>query len=160
MAAGLFLLLGCSERPSRWTVDVSFSEALTVGADEYRKANGLSPGEHVEVVLIYRLAASDGRYPNFETLRQKAPVLETRDSAVIGGLFQAAEKAEGWLDCIGNSKPVEYYIAAFDPALLRVGVFRSRLCATSRGMQATVVPAGNASVHASRQLAAFLDKID
>lgn len=158
----LVALGGCSEPAVLWVEDAPFSEALTSIAPTYQKINGVSASEYVDVVVIYRLNEEDSPHPNLSTLRGKAPVFESRDRGTVRQLLEAAaSKVDGPKSCLSQSgdTDTQYYVAAFDRGLMRVGSFRSRICEVKGEQFATVQPTGGAAIYLSRELADVLDAV-
>lgn len=159
--AALSALVACSERTTLWVEDIPFSEGLTAVAETYEKANGISAAEYVDAVVIYQLDAGDGRHPNLSTLRRKTPVYESRDPETVRRLLgAAASEVNGPDACLTGSGPgAQYYVAAYDRVLMRVGSFRSQICETENRRFATVRPTGGAAIYLSNELAGVLDEL-
>ena len=129
-------------------------------ADTYEKVNGVSAAEYVDAIMIYRLDEGDGRYPNLSTLRGKTPVYESRDPRIIRRLLVAvASEVDGPNACLTQQGGAQYYVAAFDRGLMRVGSFRSHICETASARFASVRPIGGASIYLSSELADVLDAL-
>jgi hypothetical protein len=152
-ALGVFV--ACSESSTVWVEDIPFSEALTVVADTYKKVNGVPATDDVDAVVIYRLDETDGRHPNLSTLRWKMPAYESRDKGTIRRLLDAAAaEAHGPSVCLRTSGgDPQYYVAAYDHVLMRVGSFRVTVCEADSGRFATIQPTGGAGIYLSKDLA-------
>jgi len=157
----LGVLGACSESNVLWMEDIPFSEGLTVVADTYKRINGISAAEYVDTVVIYRLNEGDGRHPNLSTLRGKMPAYETRDLGTVRRLLEAAAaEANGPNACLTESSgSAQYYVAAYDRVLMRVGSFRVAICEAGGERFATVRPTGGAAIYLSRDLADVLGTV-
>ena len=151
-SVALFLLqplAGCGQVPAVPSIDVRYSEFLSVLGDNYRAISGTDSASTVAVLQIFSSDSDD--VSSLSRATQGQLLFESRQREVIDRLLLSVQQRDliSAASCDLKSAPA-WILVAHDSALFRAGVIRLYVCGEGDEAVLGVRPVGDAAITYSR----------